>query len=62
MHNLEKIATSAGMTTEELIIYVQGEEAATYAPKVAEDVLQVARHLDKKQFKRLIKLMVDDLS
>jgi transcriptional regulator with XRE-family HTH domain len=56
--NLEKIATSAGMTIEELFQEIRGEEAG-YTPHLAEDVLQIALQLDNEQRRRLIKLLVD---
>lgn len=57
--NLERIAVAAGMTLEELFNQVKGEESIS-APKVAEDVLQLARQLDKRQRKRLVKLLIDE--
>ena len=58
--NLEKVAIAAGLTIEELLVEVRGE-GATYTPRVAEDVLQIALQLDSEQRRRLIKLLVDNI-
>ncbi|BBD69557.1 helix-turn-helix domain-containing protein [Nostoc commune NIES-4072] len=60
--NLEKIATAAGMNLEELFSQINGDDPKEiYSPKVAEEVMQVARKLDIEQRKRLIKLLIDDI-
>lgn len=60
--NLEKIATAAGMSLEELFSEISGGESKeVYSPKVAEDVLQIAKKLDKQQRARLVRLLFDDL-
>ncbi|MCC5618831.1 helix-turn-helix domain-containing protein [Nostoc sp. CHAB 5836] len=60
--NLEKIAMAAGMSLEELFSEISGGESEeVYSPKVAEDVLQLAKKLDKEQRARLVRLLFDDL-
>lgn len=58
--NLEKIATAAGMSVEDLFRELKGEKTSP-APKKAEDVLQIALLLDNEQRRRLIKLLVDNV-
>lgn len=56
--NLEKIATAAGMTVEELFDELNGKRTV-FEPKRAEDVLQIALRLTDEERRRLIKLLVD---
>ncbi|MBN3948382.1 MAG: helix-turn-helix domain-containing protein [Nostoc sp. NMS7] len=58
--NLQKIATAAGMTIEQLFSELKGE-SSVYVPKVAEDVLQIALQLNNEQRRRLIKLLIDTI-
>jgi hypothetical protein len=59
-----KIAKAAGFSgMDEMTKYLRGEEAShkEYQPKVAEEVLPLAKRLDKEQRKRLIEMLLKDL-
>ncbi|MBD2364479.1 helix-turn-helix transcriptional regulator [Anabaena minutissima FACHB-250] len=57
-NNLERIAAAAGMSIEELFAELRGEKISP-TPRKAEDILQLALHLDDEERRRLIKLLVD---
>lgn len=60
---LEKVASVAGMSLEQLFVYLKGEDATRQGlPKVAEDVLFHAKSLDKSQQVRLLKLLIDEIT
>lgn len=60
---LEKVAVVAGMSLEQLFVYLKGEEVTNLGePKVAEDVLVQAKSLDKAQQVRLLKLLIDEIA
>ncbi len=60
--NLEKIAKSAGLSgVDALRNYLKGEVATAKSPMSPEEILLLAKGLSKKQRKRLIQLMLEDL-
>lgn len=60
---LEKVALVAGMSLEQLFVYLKGEEVTSLGePKVAEDVLVHAKSLNKSQQVRLLKLLIDEIA
>lgn len=60
---LEKVAVVAGMSLEQLFVYLKGDDATRRGnPEVAEDVLIHAKELNKEQQVRLLKLLIDELT
>lgn len=60
--NLEKIAKAAGLSgVDALRNYLKGEAASSKSVMSAEEILLLAKGLSKKQRKRLIELLLEDL-
>jgi transcriptional regulator with XRE-family HTH domain len=60
--NLEKIAKAAGLSgVDALRNYLKGEVTTTKSPMSTEEILLLAKGLSKKQRKRLIELLLQDL-
>lgn len=58
--NLERIAAVAGMSIQELFNQINGE-SPVYTPQTAQEVLEIALHLNDEQRRLLIKLLVDNI-